>query len=188
MVLFMTTTSVNAQQSSLGRLFLSPEERNALNAVRFRQDLPESEAQVDELAEMFSAESAVAIELVPQNLQLNGVLRRSDGSEIIWINGEASSSTSRAEVINNGSARIWVPDAGTIAMDVGQTWNATTRSVQETYESASSIVPPDALAPQLEQENGSTQAGSDLPLVDQTRDTLTENEQSLLDETMDMLN
>ncbi len=63
----------------LGRLFTSPAEREALDRLR-RQERPQ-EGRVEQ-AGAESGEPRAA------TLELNGVVKRSGGGEVVWINGQ----------------------------------------------------------------------------------------------------
>jgi hypothetical protein len=84
-----------AAQEPLGRLFFTPEQREALDARR-KARVPDKPA----------AAAAVAA----PTLRLDGFVKRSDGRSTVWVNGEAQSEASSADAPRIGSrgARVSV--------------------------------------------------------------------------------
>lgn len=104
------------QQASpaIGRLFMSPEERRALDAARTPWRDPDS------------PETALA----PGNnrVVLNGVLRRSAGPDVVWINGQAAGGKDAPVQLRRGPDQqntVTVADPAngrSIRLKPGQSW------------------------------------------------------------------
>lgn len=99
---------------ALGRLFMSPEERRALDAARTPWRDPDA------------PETAVA----PGNnrVVLNGVLRRSAGPDVVWINGQAAGGKDAPVQLRRGPDQqntVTVADPAngrSIRLKPGQSW------------------------------------------------------------------
>ncbi len=101
--------------TAVGRLFMSPEERRALDAGRSTPGDPNNPD---------------AVVHAPNNSRvvLNGVLKRSAGPDVVWINGQrAGSGTTPVQVRRGPDSQNTVtlvdPDAGrSIKLKPGQSW------------------------------------------------------------------
>lgn len=98
----------------LGRLFMSPEERRTLDAGRAPWRDPGA------------PEASVAP--VPSRVVLNGVLRRSTGPAVVFINGQAAGSKDAAVQVARGPDRqntvtvFDTADGRSIRLKPGQSW------------------------------------------------------------------
>jgi hypothetical protein len=72
--------TANAQAEVLGRLYFTPEERNQLERQQTQQELQ---------ARMAAAATADGGGSSQSVITVNGLIKRSDGSRIVWINGKA---------------------------------------------------------------------------------------------------
>lgn len=105
------------QQASpaLGRLFMSPEERRALDADRTPYRNPDDPVT-----------AAPAPNTNP--VVLNGVLRRSTGPAVVWINGQAAGSKDAAVQVRRGPDRhntvtVFDPaDGHSVSLKPGESW------------------------------------------------------------------
>ena len=82
----VVSPSINA--APLGTLFLTPQERAALEAARLRRGLPPP---------IISPKALTGdIEAPPKNATITGLMKRSDGATAVWINGVIQPNFSRA--------------------------------------------------------------------------------------------
>ncbi len=72
------------QGAELGRLFTTPQERAALD--KLRREGPKPVAAPEELAPPEQPEQ-IPEATPPQPITVNGLVRRSDGANTVWING-----------------------------------------------------------------------------------------------------
>ncbi len=94
-----------AQAEELGRLFFTPEQRQALDARR-KARLPDRPA------------AAVASPTV----RLDGYVRRSSGRSTVWVNGEATDDTSRLPSTSDGRVGVRTGEgSGRVELKPGQT-------------------------------------------------------------------
>jgi hypothetical protein len=116
----------------LGRLFFTPEQRAMLDLAR-RTEPSASQAEVESY----------------EGVTLSGVVTRSDGKRMVWINGRPQPA---GEGVTNGrspaSASIPLPSgAGRIRLKVGQTLDPTSGKVEEGYRRAPKPAPEQKAAP-----------------------------------------
>lgn len=113
--------SLVCADEALGRLFYTPEQRARMDVARQHQ----RSVKIDE------EESA------PQSdtIRLNGVITRSDGKSILWVNNRVQNGASLgASVGKGGVVRIITPDAKrTVPLKVGQSIDMTSGVVEEVY-------------------------------------------------------
>ena len=123
---------------SLGRLFFTPSQRNALDAGK-------------------SLGKSAPVAPGPRTVHLNGVVTRSDSERTLWINGKAyyGGSPDSVQVRTNsatpGTTTIRVPGAGPSAqVKVGQQLDVKSGKVRENYSrrAATGAAAPDNPAPQ----------------------------------------
>jgi len=113
--------------ASLGRLFFTPEERRRIDAG----DAPPASA-VPPPASAGQAGPAAAAEREPLPVRVDGVLRRSDGSQVVWIDGSpaeggVTADGARARVLGDGTTvQVRRPGSGaTHVLRPGQTSGST---------------------------------------------------------------
>ncbi len=104
-LLCLATAPANASEA-IGRLFMTPEERGNLDALR---NVGNSEpADALRLGQPVTAPPA-------QQVLLNGVVRRSRGPDVVWVNGtratleEASGALARLK-----PGQVWIPATGRV--------------------------------------------------------------------------
>ena len=131
-VLLVAANAVGAAQP-VGRLFFTPGERAQLDAARSAKRVPEPAT---------TAGAAKPSEPPPpetQTITYNGIIRRSDGKSILWLNSRA---TDEKEALSNlpvsgrvrpdGGVTLQVPGGGgTIDLKVGQRAELQTGRVSE---------------------------------------------------------
>jgi hypothetical protein len=120
----MLPWGISNSAEPLGRLFFTPEQRNALDAGK----------------QVSKPRAATA---APRALKLNGVVTRSDNETTVWVNGRTvgNNGTSAAGVAASAAdpaaARVKLRGMGTqVKLRVGQSLDRSTGKVTEAYESA----------------------------------------------------
>jgi len=116
-----------AAGDDIGRLFFTPAQRATLDNAR-KQNV-HTEVGND------NPDQAVPL---PQNLIVNGVVRRSDGKNTVWVNGRpvTDRQSNGVNVIpdKNNRVRVTVPDSGrSVDLKAGQTLELNSGTVQEGY-------------------------------------------------------
>jgi hypothetical protein len=107
-----------AAEEPLGRLFFTPQQRAALDAGRrLTQAKPQSATKPQRAR-------------APGEIMLNGIVTRSDGQEIVWVNGkplEKQSAGRRVKVKDPATATIQVGSDRTVELRVGERYGRTLR-------------------------------------------------------------
>lgn len=125
LVLFGAHTASGAD---LGRMFFTPAQRATLDNAR-KQNLR---------IEIGTANAEPAAP-VPQNLSVNGVVRRSDGKSTIWLNNRAVTEPQAGGVNvvtgkNDNRVKLTDPESGrSVDLKVGQTVEIVSGTIQENY-------------------------------------------------------
>lgn len=124
---------------SLGRLFLTPEQRVQLDGIRARRDPRQPVIPVAEPAASVPAPAPQG----PDSITYNGVVRRSDGKSTVWINGRPIDERSHIRSprdINvvgmraDGAVSVAIPQASrTAALRVGQRLDVSSGRIAESY-------------------------------------------------------
>ena len=137
-------------QPAMGRLFFSVPQRSALDEARTRP-----------AAVTVTAPASKPLPPAPEYVQLNGVVRRSDGSTSVWLNNrmlEGKRTAEGLEVTDSRRARgaanvtVRIPQAGrSVDLRVGQRLDVTSGKVEERYQ----VAPPAAAS----EPSGDTAAG-----------------------------
>lgn len=125
-----------AQGRELGKLFFTPAERAALDRERQRSGMPEGAAPQGGVT--------------PDNLTLDGYVRRSGGRSTVWINGQPQYSRDASPPVRitekSGSAgQVWVspPDAArSFPLKAGQVLTPASGEIRERYQLAPAPAPP----------------------------------------------
>ncbi len=108
-----------ANADELGRLFFSPEQRRVLELTQSKQIL--TNAPVSGVSAPLAPKKSVHL---PANITVNGVIQRSDGTRVVWINGQAHSMTATRD---GNPASVALPDQNQrIELKVGQRWRPKT--------------------------------------------------------------
>jgi hypothetical protein len=144
--LIVLTSPAFAQDASLGRLFLTPEQRAALDNARRNKIRAETVA------------GAVVKRPKPpaaRSVLINGVVKRSDGETIVWVNGKPVEGETpdgmQFQVGPQGENSVLVrePDNGRrVEIKVGQQVDLVTGRVKDTFERPAVTAPPPKAAPQ----------------------------------------
>ena len=143
-----------AQEPSLGRLFLTPEQRAALdNARRNRIRAEALAATVDKKPKIPPARSVT----------INGIVSRSDGESTIWVNGRPTEGQTedgmRVTISPDSQSSVVLrePEKGRrVRLKVGQKADLISGRIQESYEQRRiPATPPPPLEPSAtERPNG----------------------------------
>jgi len=138
----------SAQEAPLGRLFLTPEQRAALDNAR--RNKIRAEAVVAAGSKKPKAPPA-------RSVTINGVVSRSDGESTIWVNGHATEGETRdgMRVViapgSNASVVVREPDKGKhVRLKVGQRADLVSGKIEESYQqrrAAPPVPPPSSSAP-----------------------------------------
>jgi hypothetical protein len=127
LLLFCAGTAVSAD---LGRMFFTPEQRATLDNARKKN------LRIEIGTDNVQPPAAP----VPQNLSVNGIVRRSDGKSTIWLNNRAVIEP-RADGINvvtgknDNRVKLTDPASGrSVDLKVGQTVEILSGTIQENYE------------------------------------------------------
>jgi hypothetical protein len=124
-------TPLTAVAEPLGRFFFTPAERDALDAARGRKEAAPAPTPV--------AETPPAPALLPRTVTYSGIVRRSDGRSMLWLNDRLADAQEalagldlRGRVSPDGSVSLDVPGkAADIRMKVGQSVEVHTGKVSE---------------------------------------------------------
>jgi len=154
-LLFLIAGYATAADNTLGRLFYTPEQRAALEEARRRNI--RAEEQAAEASKKPRPDG-------PRTVTLNGVVRRSDGESVIWVNGKPIENE-----VNDGMRVRLTPDQSgvtvhdtetgrTVRLKVGQHANLLTGKVEENY--ARREAPPPTQT-ELPEEQGADKATPD---------------------------
>jgi hypothetical protein len=121
--------------SELGRLFLSPAQRAAIDAVRHPSNTALVAAPAPgEAGAPTDASSAVTA--VPETVTVNGYVARSAGAPTVWVNGRDGAPGKLSAPARDGQ-RVRVPlanGAGQIALKPGQSFDSESQQVSDAYE------------------------------------------------------
>ena len=120
--------------ASIGRLFYTPAQRAALDVARRAKPVPQT-AQ---------AEAAPPPPPPPQVVSYGGIVRRSDGKAMLWINNRLVEEKEALKGLNlkgrvrpDGAVTLQVPDSGgSLEVKVGQSVEVHTGKVAETRKRA----------------------------------------------------
>ena len=138
-----------APAAELGRLFLTPVERSALDESRYAE-----RQQVDMHVEIEAPDAMVVAEdeievLAP--IVVNGFVSRSDGADTIWINGMDTrfGDLSELGITNHGvqveAARVRVmrvQDQPPLMLKPGQSFDPGSEQVTDVYDKPQAAPPP----------------------------------------------
>lgn len=97
--------AVPAQQADdgLGRLFMTPQKRAILDDMRQRNARINVEQQSTD------------------TVRLDGIVRRSDGRNVVWINGQSHYDHAPVASLGESSARVFAGNGRSIDLRVGET-------------------------------------------------------------------
>lgn len=128
----------------LGRLFTTPEQRRALDALR--------EAGGTTPADTAGLEPSAAAP-VDRQVLLNGVVSRSLGPDVVWVNGARTGAADARIRLRRGpdrSNRVTLEDGAdgsSVRLKPGQYWEPATGRVADCYGCGAPAKSPDATPP-----------------------------------------
>ena len=130
----LVDTGIARAQQPLGRLFFTPEERVRLDASR--KEALANAAKPKAVAPAAAPRPAPTARV----LTLNGIVHRSDGETIVWVNGKPVPQRGGAATVAPGSvgadtAGLVLPESGRrVRLKVGQSVEANSAVVEEGYK------------------------------------------------------
>ena len=137
---------------SLGRLFLTPDQRAQLEIVRAQRD-----RRLPVTLEAEAAPAPAPVAQGPEVVTYNGVVRRSDGKSTVWINGKpvnernrigSESEVSVLGVQRDGAVSVSIPQADRRAsLKVGQSLEVTSGVIEESYLRRATLARPQVNTP-----------------------------------------
>lgn len=121
--------------AELGRLFLSPAERAAIDAAR--QGAARARAMPAAITADHDETAASALREAPaEAVTVNGYIARSAGAATVWINGRDGAPGKLSAPARDGQ-RVNVPlkgSGGQIALKPGQSFDPESRQVSDAYQ------------------------------------------------------
>jgi hypothetical protein len=142
--------------AELGRMFFTPAQRATLDNARKQNIRAEISNDVEQPATP-----------LPQNVSVNGVIRRSDGKSTIWLNNRMvgdhqTSGLSAAVGKNDNRVRLSVPESGrNVELKVGQSVEIVSGVIGESYLHRPAAKPDAKTTPAA--EGGGTKVSKDAP-------------------------
>ena len=124
-----------ASAGELGRLFLSPADRTAIDAARLRLKSAPG-MQMSGTDEGASTARPPALDVPAETVTVNGYVWRSAGAPTVWINGRDTAPGKLSAPARDGQ-RVRVPlahGAGQVALKPGQSFDSGSRQVSDAYE------------------------------------------------------
>ncbi len=146
LLIVVCVMNVAHAEDGLGRLFLTPEQRHELDALR------------DPNAPRSATGPVSTVTAADRTVVLNGVVRRSRGSDVVWVNGARTGTAEGLPVqLRRGpdkDNRVTLENAdGTVVrLKPGQSWDPATGRVANCYgctaaRKTTDLVTPPATAP-----------------------------------------
>lgn len=140
---WLATSPANAADPT-GRLFFTPQQRAILDAARVRSPVPEPD--VTPVPVVAQPEPPPP---PPARVTVNGIVRRSDGSETLWVNDKVLQNrqmTGGVAVggVDGNRVSVRLPEGGSVGVKVGQTVDPSSGKVTENYRDRSSRTARDA--------------------------------------------
>ena len=124
-----------ASGAELGRLFLSPAERAAIDAAR--HDVERARAMPGAVTADADETAASALREAPaEAVTVNGYIARSAGAATVWINGRDGAPGKLSAPARDGQ-RVNVPLKGggdQVALKPGQSFDPVSRQVSDAYQ------------------------------------------------------
>jgi len=130
LLLCLLPLAAAAADPALGRLFLTPAERAALDVVRKNSKPPERIISPDDSEDREST-AAAAPPPIPPVVTVHGYVKRSDGKGTVWVNGQPVPEKNIARDIevgrvqgNTSQVPIRIPGTGqTVRLKAGQSFD-----------------------------------------------------------------
>lgn len=197
-IIASTLITAESDAQTFGRIFSTADERASLDSQRdaMLRDMTEAERLAALRAPVL--ETVVAVQ--PTMIQMGGIVRRSDGTHTVWLNGvpvserELPANVQLDMLSGLGVLRVSTPTE-TYSLRPGQTLNATTGELRESYQvTPEQIAAINAEISQRQADVG--QATDSAPIVaeagnatdaDVEDEQLSDQEQSTMDTVLDTL-
>jgi hypothetical protein len=134
----LATFAAVVEAQELGRLFTTPEERDMLEALRRQPPKPQAEATP-------VVPPVVKPTPVPPNVTMNGLVRRSRGRGMAWVNGVTSLEgdlDAQGIAVDVGALRgttlpVRIGNApSAVGLKPGQTYDTGAAQIREVYQPA----------------------------------------------------
>jgi hypothetical protein len=140
LLLYCLPSLAMADATHLGRLFLTPAERTALDIVRLNNKPPEKIIKAGEKSENEQDDTAEAPS-PPPVVSVHGYVKRSDGKGTVWVNGQPVQEKVATKDIevgrlrgNTNQVQIKLPATGqTINLKAGQSYDPASGKVVDSY-------------------------------------------------------
>ena len=125
--LFYALTAVGAD---IGRMFFTPAQRDTLDAARAKNVRSEISNE--------NPQPQPSAAPIPQSVSVNGLVKRSDGSNTVWVNSrpvtnERAEGLSVKPVRNDSRVRLSAPKGRSIDLKVGQKAEMVSGAIEEGY-------------------------------------------------------
>jgi len=122
-------TMVPARAADLLTLFTTPAERQLINSNRYKETEPEFVEAPSEAQETSGEIVSPYTEEVKRDYRISGITLSKDGSNMVWVNGEAiedgqqTTDGSRVRVLTGKQIRVQItaPDGGRFEGEIGDT-------------------------------------------------------------------
>lgn len=170
LLLALLSVANTASAAELGRMFFTPAQRATLDNAR-KQNIRAEIGNDNE-------QQPTALP-VPQNVSVNGVIRRSDGKNTIWLNnrivneqqpGGINATVGKAD----NRVRLNVPDSGrNVDLKVGQTVEIVSGTIEESYLRRPAAKPDVKPAPEGEKTAGDVAKVTSTPSREAVKSELT---------------
>ncbi len=138
--------AATAAGADLGRMFFTPAQRETLDAARAKNIRSEISNENPQPA-------AVPAPPVAQNVSVDGLVRRSDGANTVWLNhrpvtGRQVDGLGVTPAKNDNRVKVTAPDKGrSVDLKVGQSVEIVSGAIQEGYGRRTVAKPQEKMAP-----------------------------------------
>jgi hypothetical protein len=150
LILILLVHQVALADDRMGRLFLTPAERNSLDYIRQTSKPPDKQIKPD-VAEPVEGEAATTT-TPPAAVTVEGYVKRSDGKGTVWVNRQPLRETStRGDLavgrVGETDGRVQLKFSGAakeVRLKAGQTYDPASGAVVERARDLSGAAKPDA--------------------------------------------
>lgn len=157
LLLWLPATVATGQTADFGMLLTTPEERAQLDRLRGRGPAPDGAADHNPLSSLAPRDDVGREGSPARTITLHGILKRSGGPEVVWINRSHTMSTpvtpEGVEVIgltpDLAGARVRTGDGGEdLALRVGQSWDPARRATDDVFSQPTATPTPPPADPE----------------------------------------
>jgi hypothetical protein len=146
-------------QDGMGRLFYTPAQRAQLDVARQQN-----------LRAPIATDQPEDAQQVPQQVTVNGMIRRNDGRSTVWVNNKMYSPEALTggpvdvQARGSNAVTLSLPQSGrSVDLKVGQSVEALSGQIADVYQSRSRTPPPTEAAPAAEPRAGGTPPPANTP-------------------------